>query len=197
MDHWIKIRIHKLLNNSVKNIVFEWVAGHSGILCNDYADAAARGVISDDFIDNIPLSYSDFKQLVKVKIQNLWQRQWSMATCRLHDFKPVLGDWKSAYRENRKQEKMLSRLRTGTCKFHVKIHFPENNDPEMCRNCNIFMTLQHLLVDCPALQQKLTPIISFLNRKNKPLTQSNILDDDFNHNLLFKYLKDINFYDKI
>ena len=67
----------------------------------------------------------------------------------------------------------------------------------MCRNCNIFMTLQHLLVDCPALQQKLTPIISFLNRKNKPLTQSNILDDDFNHNLLFNYLKDINFYDKI
>ena len=86
-----------------------------------------------------------------------------MATCRLHYFKPVLGDWKSAYRENRKQEKMLSRLRTGTCKFHVKIHFPENNDPEMCRNCNILMTLQHLLVDYPALQQKLTPIISFTN----------------------------------
>ena len=145
----------------------------------------------------MPISFGKYKHLIKVKIQRLWQRQWSMATCRLHDFKPVLGDWKSAYRENRKQEKMLGRLRTGVCKFHVKIYFPDNNDPEMCQNCNIEMTIEHLLVTCPAFQQKLTPIISHLNRRNKILNERNVLDDDFNHKLLFDYLKDINYYEKI
>ena len=154
-------------------------------------------MISDNYINNIPLSFGDYKHLVKIKIQRQWQRQWSVATCRLHNFKPILGDWKSAYRENRKQEKMLSRLRTGMVKFLIKIYLPENNDPEICQYCNIEMTIQHLLVDCPALQQKLTPIISHLNRKNKILNECNILDDDFNHKLLFDYLKDVNFYDKI
>ena len=174
LDHWIKIKIHKLLNASAKNIVFEYVPGHTNIKGNDQADLAAKQSISDNFINNIPLSYSDYKHLIKTKIHRLWQRQWSTATCRLHDFKPILGDWKSSYKDNRKDEKILSRLRTGTCKFHIKIYLPTDNEPEICQYCQIEMSLEHLLVTCPALQQHLIPIKSHLNRKNKILNECNI-----------------------
>ena len=199
-DHWIKIQIYKILLACNKTIVFEWVAGHSGIHGNGVADSAAKGVISSDDITNIPLAYDDYKFLVKNLIYGQWQMLWSGIRCRLRDFKPVLGDWKSAYRDNRVEEKLLSRLRTGSCYFLYQHNIDAEldvRDKVRCTPCNVVMSIDHLLITCPALQQDRRRILSHLSSHNLVLNESNILSDDFDHTLLFDFLKKANFYSKI
>ena len=108
LDHWIKILIHKALNSCDKTIYFEWVSGHSGIEGNEHADSAAKESISSNIITNIPLMFDDYNFLVKTLINRQWQMLWSETHCRLKGFKPTLGDWKSSYRDNRVEEKILS-----------------------------------------------------------------------------------------
>ena len=125
---------------------------------------------------------------------------WSGIRCRLRDFKPVLGDWKSAYRDNRVEEKLLSRLRTGSCYFLYQHNIDAEldvRDKVRCTPCNVVMSIDHLLITCPALQQDRRRILSHLNRHNLVLNESNILSDDFNHTLPFDFLKKVNFYSKI
>ena len=58
------------------------------------------------------------------------------------------------------------------------------------------MTIEHLLVTCPVFQPARYSIISHLNKDNLALNEYNILNDKFNHNLLFKFLKDVDFFKK-
>ena len=181
-----------------KTIIFEWIAGHSGIAGNDVADTAAKRSIITEDITNIPLIYDDFKFLAKSLINEQWQLLWSRTDCKLKSFKPVLGDWKSAYRDNRVEEKILSRLRTGCCYFLYQHKIDtEDRVKECCNACNTDMTIEHLLVTCPALQQARRRISSHLIRLNLALSEFNILNDSFNHDLLFDFLREVGFYKKI
>ena len=195
-----RIQIHKILQSCGKTVIFEWVAGHTGIAGNEVADSAAKNIISGAEITNIPLLYDDYKFLVKNLINRQWQMLWSGTTCRLKTFKPTIGDWKSAYRDNRVEEKILSRLRTGSCYFLYQHKIVTNGivrDKVRCNACNVDMSIEHLLVLCPIFQQARRRISSHLNRRNLILNEYNILHDDFNHDLLFNFLKEINFYNKI
>ena len=118
MDHRVKLNIHKLLNNCNKNIAFEWCPGHSNILGNEIADTAAKESLNNQRIVKLRLHYDDCKSLISKLIFNQWQLKWTSYNGRLKTFKPILGDWKSAYRKSRKEEKILSRLRTDSCFFY-------------------------------------------------------------------------------
>ena len=143
--------------------------------------------------------YNDFKYLVKDLIHRQWQMLWSGTLCRLKNFKPVLGDWKSAYCDNRVEEKILSRLRTGCAYFLYKHNLDTTGVTvwERCNACNSDMTIEHLLITCPHFQHARFRILSHLNRHNLLLNEFNVLNDDFNHTLLFDFLKEVNFYNKI
>ena len=97
-------------------------------------------------IVNIPLIYDDYKSLVKNLINRQWQMLWSGTRCRLKTFKPVLGDWKSAYRDNRIEDKILSRLRTGSCYFLYRHIYNPDRDQEYCNTCNTNMSIEQT---CP------------------------------------------------
>ena len=199
MDHCIKIRIIKALNSCGKSVTFEWVPGHSNIRGNDLADAAAKDALQHRTIVRPPLVFSDFQSLASKAVHSRWQADWSTKYCRLRTFKPVLGDWKSAYRDNRSDEKVLSRLRNGCCKFAISHHFRGAVDPnpDACRTCGVDTTTRHILVDCPVYRHHRLPLIVELNKRRLPLTEATLLSDDFNHRLLFNYLKAISYYSRI
>ena len=198
LDHRIKIRILKLLHSIDKNIILEWVPGHTSIKGNDLADKAAKDSLNNNSIVKLPMSYGEYKSLIKSFIFTQWQEHWRFfGRCRLKSFKPILGDWKSSYRENRKEEKILSRLRTGSCLFLVHHFFDPNKPIERCNSCDINMTVKHLLVDCPNFQNNRFRIVNYLNQKNLDVNEKNILSDTFPHKLLFIFLKEINYYNKI
>ena len=198
MDHRIKLNIHRLLNNCHKSITFEWVAGHSGIAGNDISDSAAKESLNNNTIVKLPLLFNDYKSLITKIIFDQWQLKWTSYNGRLKTFKPILGDWKSAYRKSRKEEKILSRLRTDSCFFRIQNFLdPIKYNKDYCNLCNLYTTVDHILCKCPRFQRYRLRMISDLDINPLDLTEAHILNDDFNHDKLFKYLKDIDYYNRI
>ena len=110
--HSLQIRIHKLLNRlKDKLIVLEYIPSHVGIEMNEQVDKAAKESLSDRYVVRLPINVNEFSTIIKSKIKIAWQREWDRSRCEYHSLKPVLGDWKSAYRESRREEVILSRLR--------------------------------------------------------------------------------------
>ena len=186
------------MNSTNKNITLEWVPGHCNIKGNEMADKAAKESLNNRLIVRLPMSYGEYKSTIKTFIYNQWQQRWTLyGRCRLKSFKPILGDWKSAYRENRRDEKVLSRLRTGYCLFTMQHYFNRDRPKERCSTCGIDMTIKHLLIDCPTFQNSRNRISNYLNQKRLALNEFNIMSDIFPHQLLFIFLKETNFYTKI
>ena len=108
------------------------------------------------------------------------------------------SDWKSAYRKSRKEEKILSRLRTDSCFFRIQNFLdPIKYNKDYCNLCNLYTTVDHILCKCPRFQRYRLRMISDLDINPLDLTEAHILNDDFNHDKLFKYLKDIDYYNRI
>ena len=109
-----------------------------------------------------------------------------------------MGDWKSAYRKSRKEEKILSRLRTDACFFTLQNYIdPDKYDKDFCQLCNVFTTVEHILVNCPKYQRYRHVMISELSITPNQLSVAHLLNDKFNHNKLFAFLKAINYYNRI
>ena len=198
MDHRIKLNILKLLNNCDKNITLEWVPGHSDIEGNEIADAAAKESLNRNSIVKLPLLFDDCKCLIAKIIFNQWQLKWTSYNGTMKTFKPILGDWKSAYRKSRKEEKILSRLRANSCFFKIQHYLdPIKYEKDFCQLCNTYTSVEHLLIKCPRFQAHRINMISDLNINPSDLSIAHILNDNFNHKKLFKFLKDINYYNRI
>ena len=108
----------------------------------------------------------------------------------------MLQDWSSSDRKSRHEEVVLARLRLGTCLFNKKHIIPREDHP-VCDNCQVDLTPIHVLVECPEFSLARSPIIEFLNREGLPLSKQYILNDHFPHDLLFKYLKDIQYINRV
>ena len=176
----------------------EWVPGHFSIHGNHMADSAARQATDIDVIENLPLSYGDYKSFIKQHVFSHWQRRWSLyGRCRLKSFKPILGDWKSAYRDNRKEEKVLSRLRTGSCYFVWQSYIDPPGGIDYCAHCNTEVTIFHLLIDCPQFRLSRVRLVNYLNSKNLAFNEENLLNDHFVHGLLFVFLKEVRYFNRI
>ena len=201
----ISIKITQTLN-SIRNkiIVFEWIPSHvEGIIGNELADKAAKAATRERFLYRMPLNIDEYKSLVKKKIYKTWQeswdRDWRARPCHLYKIKPILGDWKSSYREVRKEEVVMSRLRTGNVRYLVQHLFPKANLPnmEMCNSCGVKNSVEHLILTCPNWRIQRIPIVAYLRRLKLPNTLGSVLGDNFNHQILVNYLKNISYYKMI
>ena len=200
----LNIKISQLLNTiSNKEIVFEWIPSHIGIYGNELADKAAKESTKNRFIRRLPLNIDEYNSIVKKRIFQQWQTKWnntwknSNNPCNLYKAKPTLGDWKSSYRENRREEVVLSRLRTGWCRYLVQQYYQNQNyvPKHFCNQCMTTNTIEHILLTCPKWGAFRISIYYHIRRLKLPISLETILGEQFNHNILFKYLKDIKFYD--
>ena len=169
-DNRFLININKLLSNMAIQITFEWVPGHCNIPGNEAADRAAKDGTHLFNIKKLPILFTDLKYKIKSCIYDKWQSEWSRFNTRLNGIKPVISDWKSAYRDNRREEKVLSRLRTGCCRFLKQHYFDPMLSREYCDFCRVTMTIAHLLVQCVNLNFSRSRITSYLRKYNLPLT---------------------------
>ena len=196
-DNRYLININRVLSSLDFQVTFEWVPGHCDIPGNEVADLAARDATQHLRAKRLPVIYSDLKHSIKSCLYNKWLVEWSRYNTRLNGIKPVILDWKSAYRDNRREEKVLSRLRTGCCRFLYQHHFDLVVPQEYCDFCRVPMTIKHLLINCINFSYPRRGITSYLRKNRLPLTEHVLLGDDFPHTILFKFLKDVDFFNKI
>ena len=193
----IMFKLQRLLATSNKEIILEYCPAHVGIGGNTKADEAAKYATSNVEYLDVPLHSFDLKPLIKTFTYQLWQSEWDRTPCRMQRLKPVLGDWKSAYRDNRREEVILARLRTNTCLFSVKHYFSEGTPRDFCANCNVRQTVFHLTLQCPHLTRFRSTIMNYFRANDLSINMNNLLSDDFPFHRLFKFLQDVNYYTQI
>ena len=108
----------------------------------------------------------------------------------------ICRNWVASLKETRR-EVILARLRADACYFSVKHHIREGTPRELCSVCNIRQTVYHLTLQCPHLTRYRLNIIHYFNFNNLSINMNNLLSDDFPFHLLFKFLKNVNYFNVI
>ena len=130
-----------------KTIHFYWIPSHIGIRRNEAADMAAKESLNQDIIiSQVP--YTDLKPDINRVIATKWQERWSSCSDnKLCKIKPTLGEWPPGFRNSRREEVVLSRLRIGHTYFSHS-YILRKEDPPECTACQEIYSLRHVLIDC-------------------------------------------------
>ena len=202
LDNSLAHIIMEKLETTTKTIKLEYVPSHKEIPGNDRADKMANLAQNLNEITQIPLEYNDFKAKIRKHLNKTWQEQWDQVNyfpytpSHLYPIKPVIKDWPSINKNTREQEIILARLRLGACLFNKKHLFDKEPPPE-CHNCQARLDVHHILIECTQFNNERIPIIEHLRKVNLPHNLTSILSDDFPHDKLFQFLKNINYTSKI
>ena len=193
-------QLHNRLTNNDVEIHFIWIPGHSGIQGNERADRLAKEALQKNNITQIPVEYQSIKAAIRHAIMKGWQTQWTNTTqaTQLRRIKPKTEIWTSANRENRREEKVLARLRLGhTAYTHAYIY---TQDPRpTCATCRHPQTVEHILILCPNYRIQRRQMVRFCTRQQIPFTLATLLDDTHPEllHLLFSFLREAHLFGKL
>ena len=177
------------LSVSNKEISFCWIPSHIGIPGNERADSVARAALKIPISTDIKISHADLKQSVNAYFQSVWQTKWSLANLnKLQSVKPRLGPTKFRGVTSRRDEVIMHRLRIGHTHLTHCCLLKQENRP-MCNTCQSLLSIQHILVTCPAYTQ--------IRRKHFCAKSLKDLFEKFKPYRVLSFLKEIHLYDKI
>lgn len=188
-NHPVVNKILQQVKEDEIQICLCWVPSHVGVSGNERADVAARQVVSSNDITRREIPRTDFKQHIKATIKNTLENQWrNLQNNKLREIKEDMQRTDFNGHENREWERKLSRLRIG----HTPLthgYLIEQTDRPSCQNCDLPLTVKHILVECPQYNH--------LRRKhfnrNNPINLKEILKQYSTvkyNGPLYKYLKE-------
>ena len=122
------------LHDKGTNVRFCWLPSHRGIEGNEVADRLAREALDQDVDPLLKVHYSDLKPLVNTYIQGLAQIKWDVS---------VHG--RDMYQ--RHSSTLLEQRRA------IKSHVISRGPPATCQHCAEILTVDHMLLECVALQE--------------------------------------------
>ena len=160
-----------------------------GIPGNEQADQAAKAALTLPPVD-FKLHFTDFKPLVKQFLMSQWQNEWNQHTDnKLHSIKPIISDWSPCYRENRRDEVVLARLRMGHT-YVTHSCLLKGEDRPWCMACDEPFTVKHFLLDC-------IDLLPSRDNFYRDVTSLKNLFETIHIYKILDYLKDIGLYNKI
>ena len=167
---------------------FCWIPSHIGIRGNEAANVAAKESLSQDIIAS-QVPYTDFKPHINSFIANKWQERCSSCPDnKLLKIKPTLGVCPSGFRNSRKEEVVLSRLRIGYTYFSHS-YILRQEDPPECTACQEIYSVRHVLIDCIDL--------GLLRPRFYNVPDMKTLFDTVSVDRILSFVKKVNFFDKI
>ena len=185
----IKEKLHHIQNDLRKNIIFVWIPSHIGIKGNEKADASAKAALNKD-VQDMCIPYSDVKCLIDPYVKQLWQNEWDQEYLqnKLYTICPMIGDWPLAYRDSRREEIVLTRLRIGHSRLTHSYHMNKEPMPE-CISCQCCLTIQHILIECVEFSE--------VRAKYYDVPDLKTLFDTISPDEIFDFLKEIGLFYKI
>ena len=173
-------------NMSSKHIILCWLPSLTGIKGNEKADIAAKSALLLS-PSNFKLPYTDFKPIIN--LFNKWQSVWDTAVNnKLHSIKPILSAWRPAYRMDRREKVVLTRLRIGHS-YATHSYLLKGEEQPMCNLCAAPFTIKHVLLYC----------VDFENARNRYYRVSTLkeLFESVEMANIFLYLKAFGLYTKL
>ena len=177
VDHPGIFNIHKLVLSLEhdQHVTFLWIPGHSGISGNERADSLAKAGAKLAAPIPEPVALGDILHLTKLRFSSYLQDQWDQNHAEhLYRIKPKLGFWESSNQQSRKKETTLSRLRMGHTRL-THYHLFHRADPPSCETCNVRLSVEHILIRCPALRIERNQIINYLRIHDRTLDLATLL----------------------
>ena len=182
--------------HSKYKIHFCWIPSHVGIQQNELVDIAAKSASRDPdlHITRNKVPHVDMKKPIHEYIINKWQERWMSPHLKNNKkyrrIRPSVSLWSSSYQNNRRTEKILTRLRIGHTRVTHSFLF-EGATPPVCEHCQMQLTVEHILVHCTLLQEKRR----FYHMDGKQIEE--ILGEDSKIEDVISFLKDTDFYYKL
>ena len=176
------------LSCAQKTIYLCWIPSHIGIRGNEAADLAAKESLNLD-ITTSQVPYTDLKCHINHFISNKWQERWtSCANNKLFKIKSTLGVWPPGFRNSRKEEVVLSRLRIGHAYFSHS-YILRQEDPPECTACQEIYSVRHVLIDCIDL--------GLIRPRFYTVPDLKTLFDTVSVDRILSFLKEVNLFAKI
>ena len=186
-------QIQKLLEkhneiSKTKEIVFCWLPSHVGIIGNETADRRAKESLKLD-ISAFKIPFDNFKPSINKYILSKWQTSWDADVFnKLHAIKPIIKNDLSVFRNLRREEVVLARIRIGHTRLTHSYLLNREEQP-FCIGCNQFQTVKHILIDCVDFSQ--TRNLYFQVNDMAQLFQNIPVDN------ILSFLKEINLFNRI
>ena len=89
-----------------------------------------------------------------------------------------IGHSETSFRHVRREEIALCRLRTNITRLTYTDPKIINRYPEICEDCDEFLTVKHILVDCLLYHRERRPLKEYLAAQQKRFVLFNLLQDD-------------------
>jgi hypothetical protein len=136
------------------------------------ADKAAKTILHLTITD-IPTN--DINISIRNKINMTWQSYWDSVppSNKLKKIKKSTQKWHHLYNLNRRQEVTLARVRIGHS-FLTYSFLIRKDSPPICNQYQEDLTIQHIILDCPDLQN-IRNTLSIPNNLEEALHKDNTI----------------------
>ena len=185
-------RVHRLIS-SAYDLCLLWIPGHCNITGNEVADAEAKLAIASLETEQIQVHYKEHLPFLRNALSDRFDQLWAAyrPNTTLKAVKQVPGKWETCSRANRREEVVLCRLRLGHTRLTHSYILDRDTRPQ-CEHCLCPLTIQHILVECPALAPYRLQLATACHRLGVPLCLKTLLGNDQIHIIdsVFDFLRD-------
>lgn len=181
----------QMLRKVKVDVNFCWIPGHCGIMGNEIADKVAKNATKENMLDNVEVSSTDCKALIKQKMKEVWENRWINIT----DNKKLRTIQPTTNRKIRSLSRLdsikLTRLRIGHTRLTHGFLLTGEDIPE-CVSCGVPFTVKHLLMDCENFE---LDRMEYYDQND--ITLSTLLSSNEYIPIVIAFLKHINLYKEI
>ena len=182
------IKDYTRLTNNGKTIVLCWIPGHVNIRGNEKADAAAKSALSLS-VTNMKLPAHELIPRVSKFCLAEWQDIWNCCEGnKLHSIYTTVGTVTHSKNISRYDSVIINRLRIGHCRL-THSYLLSGDDLPTCDTCTLPLTVKHILLDCPSLQD--------IREKYFKASSLKELFESVDNQTIINCIEDTNFYHQL